>query len=214
MKPVLRKPAEGAPPRLAALAKLPVFLDLAGKRAVVSGGTAAAAWKAELLAAAGAHVAVHAEDAGHEMLALVERGAAAGTIEIIARPWSAGELAGAAIAIADAGSEPEAQAFWCAARAAGVPVNVIDKPAYCQFQLGSIVNRSPVVVAISTDGAAPILGQAIRRRIETLLPPALAAWGRLAKSVRGDVALRLRAGGQRRAFWERFSAAAFGSAPG
>jgi uroporphyrin-III C-methyltransferase/precorrin-2 dehydrogenase/sirohydrochlorin ferrochelatase len=59
-----------------------------------------------------------------------------------------------------------------------VPVNVIDKPRYCQFQFGSIVNRSPVVVAISTDGAAPILAQAIRRRIETLLPPSLKSWAR------------------------------------
>ena len=67
----------------------------------------------------------------------------------------------------------EGQAFACAARAAGVPVNVVDKPSYCDFRFGTIVNRSPVVIGISTDGAAPILGQAIRRRIETLLPPAL-----------------------------------------
>lgn len=213
MRLASRKPAEAAPPRMAALATLPVFLDLAGKRAVVAGGSAAAAWKAELLAAAGAEVEVYAPDVAPEMTALVERGAAAGSVSLIERAWTPEAIAGAAIAIADAGSDAEAAAFFRAAHSAGVPVNVIDKPAYCQFQFGAIVNRSPIVVAISTDGAAPILGQAIRRRIETLLPPALATWGRLARDVRDRVGERLAAGAPRRAFWERFVDRAFGPAP-
>ncbi len=208
-----RRPAETEPQRMGALAKLPVFLDLAGKRVVVAAGSAAAAWKAELLAAAGADVVVYAVDPGDEMVRLVSRGAASGTVRLEPRPWSCDVLAGAALAIADAGSEAEAEAFACAARSAGVPVNVIDKPAHCQFQFGSIVNRSPVVVAISTDGAAPILGQAIRRRIETLLPPALAQWARLAKQMRSTVGRRLAPGAQRRAFWERLADRAFGPPP-
>ena len=208
-----RKPSEAQPMRMGALAKLPVFLDLAGKRAVMAGGTAPAAWKAELLAAAGAHVHIFAPELGPEMTSLLERGAAAGSLQHHARPWSLDCFTGAAIALADAETGAEAQAFFCAARAAGVPVNVIDKPAYCQFQFGSIVNRSPVVVGISTDGGAPILGQAIRRRIETLLPAALSQWGQLAKDVRHAVAARLAAGPQRRAFWERFSERSFRGAP-
>ncbi len=208
-----RKPSEQVPPRMAALATLPVFFNLAGKRAVVAGGTAPAAWKAELLAAAGAHVAIFATDISSEMQSLLVRGAAAGQLTLIARVWRADDLAGAAIAIADAENDLEATDFHDAARRAGVPVNVIDKPAYCQFQFGAIVNRSPVVVGISTDGAAPILGQAIRRRIETLLPPALAAWGRLARAVREQVSDSLAAGAPRRAFWERFVDRAFGEAP-
>ncbi|MGE0849864.1 MAG: NAD(P)-dependent oxidoreductase [Hyphomicrobiaceae bacterium] len=208
-----RKPAEAPPRRLGALAKLPVFLDLAGKRAVMAGGSGAVAWKAELLAAAGAHVHVYAEELGPEVVALVARGAAARTLTHHARPWTADCFAGAAIAVADAETMEAAQGFFSAARAAGVPVNVIDKPELCQFQFGSIVNRSPVVVGISTDGGAPILGQAIRRRIETLLPPALAMWGRLAKDVRESVATRLTSGLQRRRFWETFAERAFGSAP-
>jgi uroporphyrin-III C-methyltransferase/precorrin-2 dehydrogenase/sirohydrochlorin ferrochelatase len=215
MKLASRKPAEAASRRVEALAKLPVFLDLAGKRAVVAGGSAAAAWKAELLAAAGAHVEIYASEIDSEMAALLERGCASGTMCRYPRPWSVDVLAGASIALADVEDEAEAKAFWCAAKAAGAPVNVVDKPAFCQFQFGSIVNRSPVVVAISTDGAAPILGQSIRRRIETLLPPSLALWGQLAKSVRGEVARRLAKGNQRRAFWERFAEASFRSgAPG
>jgi uroporphyrin-III C-methyltransferase/precorrin-2 dehydrogenase/sirohydrochlorin ferrochelatase len=196
---------------MGALAKLPIFLDLAGKRAVVAGGTAPAAWKAELLAAAGADVHIYASELGPEMAALIERGAAAGTITHHARPWALDAFTGAAIALADAADEAEARTFFRAARAAGVPVNVIDKPAYCQFQFGSIVNRSPVVVGISTDGGAPILGQAIRRRIEMLLPATLSAWGASAKAIRDQVSARLKPGAERRAFWEQFAERAFGS---
>lgn len=213
MKPVSRKPAEAAPARLEALAKLPVFLDLAGKRAIIAGGSAAAAWKAELIAAAGADVHVYAAEPGPDMIALAGRGAASGSIKLDARPWSVDVMAGSAIAVADAADEAEAQAFWCAARAAGVPVNVIDKPAYCSFQLGSIVNRSPVIVSISTDGAAPIFGQAIRRRIEAMLPASIAAWGRLAKAIRPEVGRGLAPGSQRRAFWERLAERAFRAPP-
>ena len=205
----LRKPSEAAPKRLAALAKLPVFWDLDGKRAILAGGTAAAAWKAELLAATGAHVEVYSETLEPEMEALIARGAAAGSIAHHPRRWSTDVLAGASLALADAEAEAEAEAFYAAAVEAGVPVNVIDKPAYCQFQFGSIVNRSPVVVSISTDGAAPILGQAVRRRIETLLPSTLSDWAKLAKAARQSVMQKLSAGGERRAFWERFAELAF-----
>ena len=208
-----RQPTDAAPVRMGALAKLPVFFDLAGKRVVVAGGTAPAAWKAELLAAAGAHVHVFATELGPEMAALIERGAASGSFVHHARPWSIDSVADSAMALADAATEVEASAFFCAARTAGVPVNVIDKPAFCQFQFGSIVNRSPVVIGISTDGGAPILGQAIRRRIEMLLPASLAAWGQLAKSIREHVAARLSSGAERRSFWERFAERAFDAAP-
>jgi uroporphyrin-III C-methyltransferase / precorrin-2 dehydrogenase / sirohydrochlorin ferrochelatase len=208
-----RKPADAAPPRMGPLAKLPVFLDLDGKRAILAGGGTAAAWKAELLTAAGADVHLYAADLCDELRNLIEVGPVAGSIIHHMRAWSLDVFAGAAVAFADAQDNAEAQAFYCAARLAGVPVNVIDNPRFCQFQTGAIVNRSPLVVAISTDGAAPILGQAIRRRIETLLPPSIAIWAALAKTVRGPMMERLPKGPLRRAFWERFADRAFGAAP-
>ena len=213
MRLASRKPSEQAPPRMAALASLPVFLSLEGRRAIIAGGSAAAAWKAELLAAAGANVHVFATELSAEMESLLARGAASGTLTLHASAWTGDAFGNAAVAVADAEDDEEAAAFLFAARAAGVPVNIIDKPAYCQFQFGTIVNRSPVVVGISTTGAAPILGQAIRRRIETLLPPALADWGRLAGRIREVVGARLPAGAARRAFWEKFVDCAFGPAP-
>jgi len=206
-----RQPVERAPERMGPLAKLPVFHAIRGRVVLLAGGTDAAAWKAELLAAAGAHVRVFAPTLDDEMQGLIARGAADGAFTHIARPWGVEDFADRAIALAvgDCESTGEAQAFYCAARAAGLPVNVIDKPAFCTFQFGAIVNRSPVVVGISTDGAAPILGQAIRRRVETLLPPWLSDWGRLAQGLRGRVAAHMPDATARRAFWERLSDLAF-----
>lgn len=209
MKPASRKPSEAAPRRLGALAKLPVFFDLEGKRAVLAGGSAGAAWKAELLAAAGADVAIYAETPDSEMLGLIERGAAAGSLVWHDRPWSIDIFAGAAIAVGDFEDHAEAKAFRCAAKAAGVPVNTVDKPETCDFQFGSIVNRSPVVIGISTDGAAPILGQAIRRRIEMLIPQTLAGWAGRAQAIRERVMTALKPGPERRRFWEDFAESAF-----
>lgn len=210
MQVVSRLPSEETPARIRPLSVLPVFLDLAGKRAIVAGGTEAGAWKAELLAAAGAWVEVFAEEPSDEMLRIAAREPA---LTILRQRWDAACLAGAVVALADAEDEAEATAFQAAARAAGAACNVIDKPAFCDFQFGTIVNRSPVVVGISTSGAAPILGQAVRRKIETLLPPSLADWASLARAIRERVVERLAPGPARRTFWERFVDRSFGPAP-
>lgn len=193
--------------RIGRLAKLPVFWALDGKRVLVAGGSDAAAWKAELLAACGAEVHVFAprEEIDVTMAALVDtRKGAAGAFVHHDGGWREACFRHFAMAVGDCGDE-EAGAFFAAADAAGIPVNVIDKPAYCQFQFGAIVNRSPVVIGISTDGAAPILAQAIRRRVEAVLPRALAGWAALAQSVRAAVNDRFASGAVRRAFWERFT---------
>ena len=213
MRDTSRLPSERRSARIGKLAVLPVFLSLQGKRAVVAGGSAAAAWKAELLAATGAKVDLYAPRGELCDLLVDMIGQADAQIAHHDRHWTADILDGAAVAICDAADDSEARAFFDAAHDAGVPVNVIDLPEFCQFQFGTIVNRSPVVVGMSTAGASPILGQAIRRRIEALLPSSLGAWASLAETIRGTVLARLDAGAQRRNFWERFSDLAFGAAP-
>lgn len=198
-----RKPVEAAARRIGPLAKLPLFLDLHGKRAVVAGDTAAAAWKVELLAAAGAAVAVFAPQPCAALLALAD------DVQLVARAWQDADLRGATVAVLATDDLEEAARFRDAARAAGAICSVIDKPAFCDVQFGAIVNRSPVVVGISTDGAAPVLSQAIRRRIETVLPAALADWATLARAIRRRVAQMLPNPGSRRAFWETFADFAF-----
>ncbi|HMO30498.1 bifunctional precorrin-2 dehydrogenase/sirohydrochlorin ferrochelatase, partial [Enterovirga sp.] len=161
MTPTLVFPALAAPARLAPLAKLPIFVDLAGRRAVLAGGGAPAVWKAELLAAAGAQVEILAETPHEDLAAFA---ASHPQVRLRRRPWRPDDLDGAALVVADCGEPEEAERLRRAARERGLMLNVIDRPQDCDFQFGTIVNRSPVVIGIMTDGAAPILGQAIRRR--------------------------------------------------
>jgi len=208
-----RAPAEIQTPRMAALSRLPAFFALEGKRAVVAGGSQAASWKAELLSACGAGVEVFAPEASEEMLAL----AAApprGSIVLCDRAWTQADFAGAAIAVADCGDDNEAASFAAAARAAGVPVNVIDRPAFCDFAFGAIVNRSPLVIGISTDGAAPVFGQAIRAKIEALIPKGFARWAEAARTWRPKVQKQKLPFRGRRNLWEKFTARAIAAPEG
>lgn len=194
------------PARIAALPTLPLFHRIAGRKAVVAGASAGTLWKAELLAAAGADVLVLAGDA--EGAALFEALAAqppGGSVRAEARGWKPADFEGAALAVADLGDAAEAMRFVTTGRARNVPVNVVDQTDRCDFLFGTIVNRAPVVLAISTDGAAPMLGQSIRTRIETLLPSGLSAWAKAAQSWRRQLKARIADFGDRRTFWEHFT---------
>lgn len=165
------------------LANLPLFHRVAGRKAVVVGASASAKWKAELLAAAGAEV-VHLND-----------------------HWQPEHLTGAILAVAELGDRQEAVRFVKAARRSGALVNIIDDPELCDVQFGTIVNRSPVVIGISTDGGAPMLGQSIRTRIESMLPTGISRWAKAAKNWRPALKKHLSDFNARRAFWQRFVAA-------
>ena len=201
---ITRTPTEAPSPRMQALARLPVFLALEGRRAVVAGGTAAAAWKAELLSAAGAAVEVYTPEPGEEMLALAAD-SPRGVVVIHRRDWSEADMAGAAIAVGGCASEEDAARFAAAARAAGVPVNVIDKPKFCDFAFGAIVNRSPLVIGISTDGASPVFGQAIRAKLEALIPRGVSRWAEAARRWRADLQSSGLSFNARRRFWRIFT---------
>jgi uroporphyrin-III C-methyltransferase/precorrin-2 dehydrogenase/sirohydrochlorin ferrochelatase len=187
-----------------ALARLPLFFSLDGKRAVVAGGGAQAAWKAELLSAAGAQVAVFSESPGEEMTGL----AAApprGAVTIHRRSVAASDFAGAAIAVGAVDDAAAAAQFATAARTAGVPVNVVDRPAFSDFAFGAIVNRSPLVVGISTGGAAPAFGMAVRAKIEAMIPKGFARWVEAARQWRAALAATGLSFQGRQQFWRIFS---------
>src|SRR6202171_2585475 len=199
-----RSPSEAKPPRMEALARLPLFFAYEGKRALVAGGGTGAAWRAELLSATGAAVDVYAEHPSEEMLALAAE-PPKGEIAIHRRAWQPEDFQGAAIAIGGCESDEEATRFAEAARASGVPVNVIDKPAFCDFAFGAIVNRSPLVIGVSTDGAAPVFGQAIRAKLEALLPAGFVKWADAARHWRQAVHSSGLSFGARRRFWQLFT---------
>ncbi len=182
-----RSPQSQAMPRMAPLARLPVFFALEGKRAIVTGDGPGIAWKVELLEATGARVDRNEQPT-----------------------WTPDHFAGAAIAVGSFEDDERARDFADAARKAGVPVNVVDKPALSNFSFGAIVNRSPLVIAVSTDGAAPVFAQAIRARIEALLPMGFAGWADAARRWRPQVKALGDAFRGRR-FWETFTERAFRS---
>jgi uroporphyrin-III C-methyltransferase/precorrin-2 dehydrogenase/sirohydrochlorin ferrochelatase len=194
-------PSDIRPPRMEALARLPVFFALGGRRAVVAGGGAAAAWKVELLSAAGAHVDVYALDLSEEVVAAAQ----AADVTLHRRAIEDVDFAGAALAIGAFDDEAPAADFSARARAAGVPVNVVDRPALSDFSFGTIVNRSPLVVGISTDGAAPVFAQAIRAKIEAMIPLGFARWADAARGWRAAVKSSGLSFGGRRRFWQLFT---------
>jgi len=156
---------------------LPLFFDLAGRRVVVVGGSPAAQRRAELARSAGAAV--------YECETV-----------------SADDLKGSAavfVATGDFDSDFDAQR---AATAAGIPVNVADRPQLSDFILPAIVDRDEVVVAISTGGASPTVATLLRGRIEAMLPARFGAVAKLARTFRGQ-ANALIEPERRRAFWRR-----------
>ena len=202
-----RTPSDAKPARMGALARLPVFLSLDGKRAMVAGGNPAAAWKAELLSASGARVDVYTTEICDELQELAAN-SPRGAIVINHYTWSPDNLENAAVAVGAFEDDEGAAEFASAARAAGVPVNVIDKPAFCDFSFGAIVNRSPLVIGISTDGAAPVFAQAIRAKLEALLPNGFAGWASAAARWRSAVKASGLSFSGRRKFWHLFTAQA------
>lgn len=203
----MRTPTESRPARMEPLARLPVFFALAGRRAMVAGGSAGAAWKAELLSAAGASVDVYAVTPSDELLA-VAINPPRGEITLHQRAWTEADLMGAAIAVGGFEDDIEAAGFAEATRRMGVPVNVIDKPEFCDFAFGAIVNRSPLVIGISTDGAAPVFGQAIRAKLEAMIPRGFARWAEAARQWRREVRWSGLSFAGRRRFWQLFTAQA------
>lgn len=190
---------------IGAIAKLPIFLDLAGRKATLAGDTPGLAWKAELISAAGAKVTVFSPAPCEELRALVRRGPAAGSVTIVQRDWTPADLAGAAIAVADLHTLAEAAAFKQAAVAAGVIANTVDKGATCDFYFGTVVSRTPLMIGATTDGTAPILGQAVRRAIELAVPDWLGPWLDFAREIRPQVKRSFAPGAARRGFWEAFT---------
>ena len=176
----------------------PIFLDIAGKPCLVVGGGEVAARKIALLERAGGHVRVSSP----ELVPSLSRSVAAGRIRHIADTFEPDQLDGVSLVIAATDDRAaNARVSW-EARRRGLPVNVVDDPALCSFQVPAIVDRDPVLVAVSTGGDSPVLARWVRGRIERALPVALGNLGRLARRWRPETIRRLPGLAVRRHFWE------------
>ena len=177
---------------------LPVFLNLKGRACAVIGGGEVASRKVLLLLNAGAQVTIHAPELCETMRSWVSQGKVRHNPQAF-RPEA---LDGCALAIAATDDRAVNRQVSEAAKARGIPVNVVDQPDLCTFIMPSIIDRSPVIVAVSTGGASPVLARLIRARLETLIP---AGYGRLAQLVaafRDKVKQHFKYPARRRQFWE------------
>ncbi len=177
----------------------PLFADLDGADVLVVGGGEQAAQKVRLLCKTHARITVIAEAASAELHALHGRGA----IGLRRRAFRESDVEGRRLVYAASGERTLDAAVSRAAMARGVPVNVVDAPELSTFITPAIVDRSPVTVAIGTEGAAPVLARDIRSRIEALLPANLGVLAARAQALRQRIAEAVSDPRARRRLWER-----------
>ncbi|MCL5668780.1 MAG: siroheme synthase CysG [Gammaproteobacteria bacterium] len=177
---------------------LPVFLNIKGKPCLIAGGGEVAARKARLLLRAGARVSVVAPALDSSLQELATQG----KITHHAREFSAHDLDGCALVIAATDDLNVNRHVAELATQKNIPANVVDNPALCTFIMPSIVDRSPVLIAVSSGGAAPVLTRLLRARLETLIPAAYGRLAALAAEFRAQVKQRIAKPDQRRRFWE------------
>lgn len=145
----------------------PVLLDVAARSCLVIGGGTVAARKVESLLDVAAVVTVVCPWAGAEITAW----AAAGRLTWWRREYRAGDLAGCFLAYAATDDECLHERLAADARAAGVLLNVVDRPQWCDFIVPSVARRGDLVVAVSTSGRSPAMARRVRRDIEAMLVP-------------------------------------------
>ena len=191
------RPAADASP---CMPYLPIFLRLSARRAVVVGGGHVAARKVESLLRAGARVTVVAP----RLLPELARRATASDFEYVPARFHPTQLNGAALVIAATDEASVNAAVSRAAQQRQVPVNVVDNPALSSFIFPAIIDRSPLVVAVSSAGASPVLARRVRAQIEALLPARLGALANFMRE-RRDTVRRALGTLARRAFWERIA---------
>ncbi|MGC1459332.1 MAG: siroheme synthase CysG [Steroidobacteraceae bacterium] len=182
---------------------LPIFLRVQNRLAVVIGGGAVAARKAELLLKCGAHVRLVAPELAAGTQELLLEPVAAIKMSYLCTTFAAQHLEGAALVIAATDSADINLQVSRLARQRGVPVNVADDAEHSDFILPAIVDRDPLIVAVSSAGTTPVLARRVREQIEALLPARLGALARFAGSQRARVNEVLQPH-WRRSFWEHF----------
>ncbi|MGD9879405.1 MAG: siroheme synthase CysG [Reyranella sp.] len=179
--------------------RFPLFLTLKDRHALVVGGTEAAARKTELLLSAGARVTLIADKVVGEIAQFIADGA----VTWIGRDFDDGMLDGMSLVIVATEDEAVPARVSHAARQRCLPVNVVDRPALSSFIMPAIVDRAPITIAISTDGAAPALARRLRAEIERALPATVGRLARFAEIFREQVRRTLDEPRARRRFWDR-----------
>ena len=178
---------------------LPIFLDLKGRPVLVVGGGDVASRKVGLLLRANADVTVVAP----ELCSGLQVSVADKKINYMAVEYDSAQMQNYKLVIAATNQEAVNRQVFADADQKGIPVNVADYPELCTFILPSILDRSPVITAISTGGTSPVLGRLLRARLETLIPSSYGRLADIANRFREPVKQRFKTISQRRRFWEK-----------
>jgi len=177
----------------------PVFMNLRDRPVLVVGGGEVAARKVALLRRAGARVRIVSPALCAELEAL----RAAGEVMHVGRRFVEGDLDNAALVVAATDDRGLHECISVACRRRGIPVNVVDDTPLCSVITPAMVDRSPIQIAISSGGVAPVLARRLRAWLEAAVPANYGRLGRLAAAYRERVKARFVSGGDRRRFWER-----------
>ncbi|MBL0676375.1 siroheme synthase CysG [Aeromonas dhakensis] len=178
---------------------LPIFCRLDNKPVLLVGGGEVAERKARLLLDAGAQLTVVAPELDPELAEL----AANDSIEWLAGEFAPAQLAGKWLVVAATDRREVNALVYQSANQARIFANVVDDPKRSSFIMPSIIDRSPLMVAISSGGKAPVLARLLREKLEAMLPQHLGAVAAFAGSLRDRVKTRFASMGERRRFWER-----------
>lgn len=178
--------------------QLAIVLNVTGKKAVVVGGGLIAARKAETLIKANMQIDVFADELGQDLMEAHKNGA----ITHHSRTVVESDLKGAIIGIGASKDKEINLAFRKIAQQAGVPVNMVDDPENCDFIMPAIIDRSPILITISSGGASPIFTRTLKARFEAMVPTSYGRLAEFAGSYRQIVKDKIANFTHRRRFWE------------
>ncbi|MEX6633091.1 siroheme synthase CysG [Hyphococcus lacteus] len=178
--------------------RFPAYIALENRPVLIIGGGPSALAKARLMTAAQASLTVIAEKIDSET-----RAALAGVARLIERAPVVGDIEASVLVFIADGRDSQIERWVEIAQMAGALVNVVDRPEFCDFITPSIIDRGQVTVAITTNGAAPVLGRKVRADIEALLPQNVGSLAEFADRYRDAVKAKF-SEHDRRLFWEHF----------
>ena len=179
----------------------PVFVNLKDQNCLVVGAGEIASRKIELLARAGAKITVIAKKISSQVSSLE----ASYNLILLQKPFNPADLHDFRLVVSATDNQETNQLVAKTAGEQNILVNVVDNPELCSFIFPAIINRSPIIAAVSSGGSAPVLTRLLRARIESIIPPSYGRLAYLAEKFRSNVKKHIKAPAQRRIFWPNFS---------
>ncbi|MCX7068842.1 MAG: siroheme synthase CysG [Methylococcales bacterium] len=178
---------------------LPIFVNLKGQDCLVVGAGDIAARKIDCLARAGAKITVIAK----KISPIVTDMEVTHSLTLLQKPFSPEDLRDFRLVVSATNNDETNRLVAKTAEQQKILVNVVDNPELCSFILPAIIDRSPIIAAVSSSGAAPVLARLLRAKIESLIPPSYGRLAALAGKFRQPVQQHIKNPSQRRIFWEQ-----------